>query len=147
MASGFASFQPPGLANHGATNTPAGIGALTLLSNSIIDLANGASVIAFANSSGQTWTGTLSVYNWSGNPITGNGTDQVYFGNDITGLTPLQLASINFYSDSGSTFLGIGAWGTDLDGEVVPVPEPATWIGGALALATLAIARLRGRCA
>ena len=145
MGSGTVSLQTAGLSEHGATNNTAGIGALTLLSNSIIDLANGASVIAFANSSGQTWTGTLSVYNWSGNPIYGNGNDQVYFGNGITGLNPAQLAEIRFYSDAGTTFLGIGSWGIDLDGEVVPLPEPATWIGGALALGAIGFTRRRRR--
>src|SRR5256714_2873325 len=119
------------------------MGALTLQSSSIIDLSNGASIIAFANSALQAanWSGTLSIYNWTGNTITGNGTDQLYFGTNATGLTPTQLLQISFYSDSGSTFLGFGSWGTDLDGEVVPlaaVPEPGTWIGAALALGAIA---------
>jgi autotransporter-associated beta strand protein len=153
MDSPGASLQTSGLSEHGATNNTAGIGAVTLLSNSSIDLANSSSVIAFANSSAQTWTGILTIYNWSGNLITGNGFDQVYFGNGITGLTPVQLNSIRFYSDAGSTFLGTANWGLDLDGEIVPtlvpvpIPEPGTWIGGALALGAVASAqrrRLRG---
>ena len=132
---------------HGATNNTPGIGAVTLLSNSTIDLGTGATVIAFAGSATKSWTGTLSIWNWSGNTITGNGTDQVYFGSNITGLTPLQLSQINFYSDAGLTFIGTGSWGTDLDGEIVPtlvpVPEPATWIGGLLALGAASFARKR----
>ena len=132
------AFNTGGLSEHGANNNTAGIGALTLLSSSIIDLSNGASILAFANSSAQTWTGTLSIYNWSGTQITGNGTDQVYFGMDPTGLTVAQLNSINFYSDSGTTLLGTAMFAPDLDGEIVPtlvpVPEPGTWIGAALAL-------------
>ena len=125
-----------------------GMGALTLQSSSIIDLSNGASIIAFANSATQAanWNGTLSIYNWSGNVLTGNGTDQLYFGTNATGLAPTQLLQISFYSDSGSTFLGVGSWATDLDGEVVPlapVPEPSTWIGAALALGAIAFARRR----
>jgi autotransporter-associated beta strand protein len=154
MDSGVVSFQTAGLSEHGATNNTAGIGAVTLLSNSIIDLANGASIIAFANSSAQTWTGTLNIYNWSGNLLTGNGTDQVYFGNGITGLTPAQLNSIRFYSDAGSTFLGTANWGLDLDGEIVPtlipiaIPEPSTWLGGALALGAIGwVARRKFRTA
>jgi autotransporter-associated beta strand protein len=146
------ALQTNGLSEHGLTNNTAGIGAVTLQSNSIIDLGTGASVIAFANSSGKSWTGTLSIYNWSGTPITGNGTDQVYFGNNVTGLTPLQLTQINFYSDAGVTFIGTGSWGTDLDGEIVPtlvpVPEPATWLGGALALGAIGwVARCKFRTA
>ena len=44
----------------------AGIGALTLSSNSVIDLGTGASILAFADSSLQTWSGVLSIYNWTG---------------------------------------------------------------------------------
>jgi autotransporter-associated beta strand protein len=143
MDSGVISLQTAGLSEHGASNNTAGIGAVTLLSSSIIDLSIGASVIAFANSSAQSWTGTLSIYNWSGTQITGNGTDQVYFGSNPTGLTIAQLNSISFYSDSGSTFLGTANWGLDLDGEIVPtlipvaIPEPGTWIGGAIALGAI----------
>jgi autotransporter-associated beta strand protein len=133
------TFNTAGLSEHnlsGATVTP-GIGALTLSSSSLIDLAAGASILAFANSSAQTWTGTLSIYNWSGTPVTGNGTDQLYFGTDATGLTATQLSQIAFYSDSGTTFLGIGGYALDMDGELGPVPEPATWFVGALAFGGL----------
>jgi autotransporter-associated beta strand protein len=115
----------------GVTVTP-GIGALTLSSNSIIDLGAGASILAFANSSAQAWSGTLKIYNWSGNPAVGNGTDQLYFGTDSTGLTAQQLSQIAFYSDSGTTFLGSAIFMSGLDGEVGPVPEPATWFAAAL---------------
>ena len=59
-----------------AVQGPAGIGALTLSASSIINMGSGSSIIAFAGSSAQTWTGTLSIYNWSGTPVTGGGTDQ-----------------------------------------------------------------------
>lgn len=122
------------------------IGPMTLQQSSILNLATGTSIIAFTNSSSKTWTGTLSIYNWSGNLVTGNGTDQVYFGTDITGLTLGQLGQISFYSDSGTTFLGNAAWGTDLDGEIVPltpVPEPGTWVGAALALGAIGFTQRR----
>ena len=82
-------------------------------------------------------SGTLSVYDYRGTPGVGGGTDQLFFGTDATGLTSTQLGEIDFYSGgAGSTLLGIG---TILStGEVtysaVPVPEPATWLGGALLL-------------
>jgi autotransporter-associated beta strand protein len=137
------TFATGGASEHGAANNDAGVGALTLQSSSIIDLGSGASILALANSSllAASWNGTLSIYNWSGTMVTGNGTDQLYFGNNALGLTASQLAQISFYSDNGSTFLGIGSWGLDLDGEVVPVvpvPEPSTWIGAGLALAAMA---------
>jgi autotransporter-associated beta strand protein len=116
--------------------TGAGVGAVTLSSNSIIDLAN-TSVLHFADSSGQTWNGTLSIYNYSGVPYTGNGSEQLLFGSNGSGLTQAQLNSISFYSGAGTGFLGTGGFAPDLDGEVVPVPEPSTWIGAALALAAL----------
>ncbi|MFN2623314.1 MAG: beta strand repeat-containing protein, partial [Chthoniobacterales bacterium] len=149
QGSATASINTAGLSEYTVGSVLPGMGALTLQSSSIIDLSNGASILAFANSTLQAanWSGTLSIYNWSGNPITGNGTDQLYFGTDTTGLAPSQLAQISFYSDSGSTFLGFGSWGTDLDGEVVPlaaVPEPSTWVGAALALGAIGF-MARGR--
>ena len=131
MALNGGTFSTGGLSEHGlsgVTVTP-GMGAVTLSSNSVIDLGNGASVIAFASSSAQTWTGTISIYNWSGIPGAGNGTDQLYFGTDTTGLTAEQLGQIAFYSDAGTTFLGTAGYANDLDGEVVPVPEPSTGLG------------------
>ncbi|MEY2544539.1 MAG: type secretion system secreted protein VgrG [Verrucomicrobiota bacterium] len=134
------TFNTAGFSEHqlsGATVTP-GIGALSLSSNSIIDLGAGASILAFANSSGQTWSGTLSIYNWSGTPVVGKSTDQLYFGTDSTGLTATQLSQIAFYSDSGATFLGSADFVSGLDGEIGPVPEPATWFGAALSAGAIA---------
>ena len=126
------TFNTGGLSEHGASNNAAGIGALTLQSSSIIDMGSGASIIAFADSHLASWSGTLSIYNWTGTPVTGSGTDQLYFGTDATGLTTTQVGEITFYSDSGTTSLG-GA--TILaDGEVVVAPEPSTWLAATLAL-------------
>jgi autotransporter-associated beta strand protein len=139
------TFNTAGLSEHnlsGATVTP-GIGALTLSSNSVIDLAGGASILAFANSSTQTWTGTLSIYNWSGTPVIGNGTDQIYFGTDATGLTSTQLGQIVFYSDSGTTLLGTAGYASGMDGEIVAVSEPSTWFAAALAFGCLGFTQRR----
>src|SRR4029077_8930604 len=141
MTLGGGTFNTGGLSEHGVNNNSAGIGAVAMAASSIIDLGSGASILAFDNSSGNTWTGTLHVYDYSGTPFTGNGADQLYFGNNTSGLTAGQLLQINFYSDAGTTFLGFGGWGTDSDGEVVPVPEPSTWIGGALAVATVSFSQ------
>src|ERR1700726_2101111 len=133
------TFNTGGLSEHelsGVTVTP-GIGALTLLSNSIIDLGAGASIIAFANSSAQTWTGMLRIYHWWGAPVAGHGIDQLYFGTDSTGLTAAQLSQIAFYSDSGTTFLGPAGFAIGMDGEIVPVSEPSTWFAAALAFGGL----------
>ena len=141
QGSATVSFDTGGLSEHGVANNNAGIGALTLQSSSIIDMGTGASIIAFANSLAQSgnWNGTLSIYNWSGNPgpTGGNGTDQLYFGNDATGLSLSQLAQFQFYSGNGTGAYTPGAL-ILADGEVVaPIPEPSTWIGAALALAAI----------
>ena len=125
------TFNTAGLSERsGTTTVTPGIGALTLFQTSIIDLSHGASVIAFANSSGMGWTSdaTLKIYNW-----TGGGIDQLYFASDFgLGLTSQQLTQISFFSDSGSTFLGTAGWAEGTTGEVVPIPEPGTWAAGAL---------------
>lgn len=131
-----------GLSERGTNNNTAGIGAVTLQANSIIDMGSGTSIVAFANSSAQTWTaGTiLKIYNWTGTPNTGNGIDQLYFGSTSGGLTPSQLSQIQFYSDNGTTFLGTGIILSN--GEVV-CPEPSTWAAAALALAFVGFTQRR----
>lgn len=119
------------------TPTSPGMGALTLTSASTIDLGTVASVLAFADSHLSGWTGALRILNWSGS-LTGDGTDQVYFGTNSGGLTTAQLNQISFYSDGGSTLLGTAA--ILADGEIIPalpIPEPSTWIGGAMAFGAI----------
>jgi fibronectin-binding autotransporter adhesin len=142
------AFNTGGLSEHGATNNTAGIGALTLQSSSIIDMGNTASIIAFANSAAQSaaWgTGrTISIYNWSGTPLTGGGIDELFFGNNALGLTATQLAEFQFYSGAGTGAFTPGAIILST-GEVVPlsaVPEPSTWVA---ALLTVAIIGYSGR--
>jgi hypothetical protein len=133
------TFNTGGFSEHGANNNTAGIGALTLQTTSIIDMGTGTSIVAFADSSGQTWGASqlLKIYNWSGTPNTGNGTDQLYFGTTSSGLTSAQLAQIQIYSDAGTTLYGGGNPILLSNGELVPVPEPSTWIAGASALAVI----------
>jgi hypothetical protein len=120
-------FNTGGLSEHGASNNTAGIGPLSLLSTSIIDMAGGASIIAFENSNNElrllTWSGTLKIYDWTGTPNTGGGSDQLYFGNDVTGLAPRQLEQVQFYSGNG-TGLYSGPTVILSDGEVVPTGVP-----------------------
>jgi autotransporter-associated beta strand protein len=123
----------------GASGFTETLGALTLTANSVIDfgtLNNSSLVLTFGDSSANVWTAGqfLNVYNWSGtwSPVSGGsagGPDQLHF--DASGLTAAQLAQIRFYSDAGTTFLGLGMF---IGTEVVPTPEPATWVSlGALA--------------
>ncbi len=111
------------------------LGTFTLASDSVIDFGsfNAFAPLRFSNSSASSWLGTLSIYNWTGTPLTGGGSDQLFFGTDSFGLTTEQLAQINFYSDAGTTLMGSGAVFAS-GGEVVPVPEPGALIalfGGA----------------
>ena len=89
----------------------------------------GASAIVFGDSSGQTWTGTLTVSNFNS-----AGGDTLRFGTTSGGLTGSQLSAISFD--------GIAAQ-IDASGFVTPVPEPEAMaaIFGAGALAFVAFRR------
>lgn len=121
----------------GAPSTP-GAGIVSMGASSFIDLV-GTSLLAFANSSGAPWTGTLNIYNYTGTPITGGGAEGIYFGSDASGLTPAQLSQISFFSDAGVTPLDSA--GILSTGEVVPVPEPVAL--GLLACSLPLLARRR----
>ncbi len=64
---------------------------LTISTNSAIDFGNGNSTLAFSASSSQTWTGLLTINNWS----SASG-ETLKFGNDANALTPTQLSQIQF---------------------------------------------------
>ena len=117
---------------------------LTLSKNSIIDLGNGTVSIMFDTFVMSTYM--LDIYNWTGTTLwnggTGNDTDKVYFGPD---LSDAALAKIRFHSGAvggGDSFLGTGfdlgleatgftpAWGN----QIIPVPETETWATGLLLL-------------
>jgi fibronectin-binding autotransporter adhesin len=120
------------------------LGTLTLSTTSTVDLGAAASVVHFLDSSGASWTtGTLLyVANWTGTIGTGGGTDQLYFGSTINGITGSngtsggipaggQLSQIEFVNPNG---LG-GIWDATIlsDGEVVAfraLPEPSTYAAG-----------------
>jgi autotransporter-associated beta strand protein len=110
------------------------LGTLTLTANSVIDMGNGASILNFAASNLAVWTPgtTLSIWNWSGNPGVGGGTDQIYVGDSLSGLTVAQLNQISFYSGAGTGFLGTAI--ILADGEIVPVPEPGALMSTLLLL-------------
>ena len=116
------------------------VGSLTLASSSTIDLGTGGgnSIWTFADSSAASWIGILQIWNWSGQ-LSGSGTDQLYFG--VSGLTPGQIAQINFVDPAG---LPSGTYGAQLlgSGELVPVPEPAA-LGMCGILLTMAMVRRR----
>src|SRR5205823_5332428 len=137
--------------NEGSAAT-VGIGALTLSSTSIIDLV-GTSLLHFASSNSTlaqaTWaTGALlNIYNWTGTPTTGGGAEEILFGTSLTGLSAIQLAQIQFYSDSGVTAFVPGAvilsTGEIIPISAIPVPEPSTWLAGTLALGAIGFMQRR----
>ncbi len=136
------------VALNGGTLNTAGlsetVGVLTLSADSTIDLGAGASIVNFANSASASWTGgtTLTIQGWSGSD-NGGGTDQLFFGNSTSGLTAGQLAQISFLNPAGHA-PGTYAAGILGNGEVVPVPEPATWIAF-LSLSGMLVFRERKR--
>ncbi len=89
---------------------------LGLLSNSILDLGSGASVLHIADSHTLSWVGTLTVNNWNGTwgPTGGGTVDKFFVGPDVSGLNTSQLNKINFTGFSpGALMLSTG--------EVVPI--------------------------
>jgi hypothetical protein len=101
------------------------LGRFILASSSAIDMSGGASKLAFADSSAQTWAAgaILSVLNWSGS-TNGGGFDQLFFGTNASGLTLTQLGQIRFVNPAGfppgsTNFARILS-----TGEVVPSVQP-----------------------
>jgi autotransporter-associated beta strand protein len=129
------TFDTGGLSE--GTHAAAGIGALTLSNNSIIDLGNGASILHFAASNAVSWTASkiLTIEDWSGS-VAGNGTDQLLFGTTSSGLTASQISEVRFLNPLG---FAPGTYDAAIlsTGELVPIPEPGTWLAGALALGSL----------
>ncbi|RYD74800.1 MAG: PEP-CTERM sorting domain-containing protein, partial [Verrucomicrobiaceae bacterium] len=104
-----------------------GVGVLTLIADSTLDLGTGSSIFHFAASGSAIWTSDalLTITNWSGS-TSGAGTDQLYFGNSQSALTSTQLSQIRF-DLGGGNYSGANLLST---GELVPVPEPSTVFGG-----------------
>ena len=90
------------------------MGELDVDGAAVIDFGSGSSTLRFAASTGQTWTGTLTLRNWTGT-TNGSGTDRLYVGASSGGLTATQLAKITLAD--GRKVLQLAT------GEVVPVPK------------------------
>lgn len=116
--------------NEGSTSA-AGMGALTLTANSTIDFTQTAGTLTFTSFSPSTFT--LSITDYIGTGSAG-GTDQLIFNQDQA----TRLGSFDFGFGAGVNVaefdLGGGFWEVY---PTVPVPEPSTWIGAALALAAI----------
>jgi hypothetical protein len=97
---------------------------------STLSLGATGTVLNFADSSADVWSGTLAITNWNGDGanLNGGGPDQVIFaGDDLTGS---QLSDISFVNPTvnGVAFGGSYAAVELADGEIVAaIPEPGTW--------------------
>ncbi len=114
-------------------------GALSVTAASTIDMNDAASVLTFANTG--TWSGLLSVWNYTGGAIwTASTGDKLLFS---AGTFP-DPTKVQFYSDGGSTLVGLGGDLITSGGgfELVPVPEASTAVG---ALALLGLVGYRER--
>ncbi len=109
------------------------LATLSLTASSTLNLSTGG-IFAFADSSGSSWTGTLS--------IVGTFTDSssVRFGSSNTGLSSVQLSQILINGSMASIDTGGYLF-------IAPVPEPATYaaLAGALSLVGTIIYRRRRR--
>ncbi|HZR19628.1 MAG TPA: C-type lectin domain-containing protein, partial [Verrucomicrobiae bacterium] len=109
-----------GLINFGGTlalsASQNSLGQLGLSTNGTISFGSSSVVVRFADSSALNWDANsrLVIEGWNGSSA-GNGTTQVYFGNNSAGLTAAQLSQI--YFSIGSTNYSAKILGT---GEVVP---------------------------
>lgn len=89
----------------------------------IIDFSNGNGQITFSNTG--TWTGILSIWNYTGAILTA-GTDKLIF--TTNGLTSSNLSNIHFYSGEGTGKIDTSGAGFLAGGELVPVPEPGAML-------------------
>ncbi len=128
---------------YSVTTSNSALGTLTLSANSTINLGSGATILKYANSSAVSWTSgaALNIVNWTGTPVTGGGTDQVFFGSSTAGLTSTQLSQIYFINPNG---LAAGKYSAIMlsTGEIIPgalvVPEPGTLLA-AMTLSGIAL--------
>jgi autotransporter-associated beta strand protein len=142
------TFKTGGLSEGSSANgATVGVGALTLQGGATIDFAAGANGSTLSAASGiVSSTGTISILNWSGNLYADNGSatnDRLLYQAD-PGFSAEQLAQFQFYDDTGSA-LGAGATAISFNGwtEIVPIPEPTTWVSGALSLGGLIFFTIR----
>lgn len=109
-----------------AGSAPAQFGRLELSSdgntNSILSMPAGATVVRFADSSGEVWSNgvSLMIENWTGS-LYGGGQQRIVFGNSSAALTAQQLAQIDFQNPAG---LVAGTYPARIlsTGELVPDP-------------------------
>ena len=121
-----------------------GVGMLTLTSNSTIDFGLGSttSLIQFGGVTSVHTAGIgpdLAIINWAGTPFTGGGPERLLFqGNSGTFTGQFDQGDVSFNGMVGYAVIDFGDFY-----EVTAVPEPATWLSGALLLGALAVTQRR----
>jgi hypothetical protein len=134
----------------GVSGASESLGALTLHLDSILDFGSGSgNTLTFSSIVLNPNFNSLKIYNWSGalyssstlnDPGSDTNQDRLLFLNS-TGLSAAQLNQITFFSDNGLTQIGNGTaqitFGAGGQVELVPVPEPSTWVAGGLLLGLL----------
>jgi autotransporter-associated beta strand protein len=123
------------------------VGSLTLGAGAAnLTLGTTGSIINFADSSANTWTGTLTIADWNGNS-TGGGSDEVFIGS-TEDLTTAQLADISFVNPTinGVSYTFTASAVQLADGEIIAaVPEPGAWAMLLAGAAMLGIWQQRNR--
>jgi autotransporter-associated beta strand protein len=117
-----------------------GIGALTLSATSTIDFGSGTtSVIQFAGVTAQAPGTILHITNWAGNMDVGGSGNQLLFAGSSSDFTNLfGYKEVTFNGQTGYQIFEHGTYY-----EVAAVPEPGTYVAGALALLGLGYVRRR----
>jgi autotransporter-associated beta strand protein len=135
-------------------NETEALGDLTLGAGaSTLSLGATGTVIDFADSGLDTWSGALAIAGWNGNgtDLSGGGSDQVIFAND--NLSGSQLRDITFVNPTIDGVAKVGSYTAAQlpSGEIVAaaaVPEPGAWgmmIAGAGMLLVWQRSRRNGR--
>lgn len=117
------------------------VGALSLGANSTIDFSGFVGTLRFASISTWSTGATLSIWNWTG--AQQNGSNLVFDSGTSFGAN---LDNIKFFSDGGSTSLGIGAIDGSFVGSgfrIIAVPEPESCATAALFILATAARYLR----
>lgn len=137
---GFSEFIGTGTGT-GVDGTGAGLGSFTLGGNSTIDFGSSSSSILWFGSSAFS-AGTLTIENWSGNPL-GGGTDQLRFTDNPSDAFVNQIL---FAGIGGATEIFFANPDGQSYYEIVPVPEPSSVaLLGGLGLFGLIGSRRRNR--
>jgi hypothetical protein len=147
---GFSDGTRP--SNAGGSDGAAGMGALTLLttssgSHATIDFTTGSgSSLVFSTISGASGA-YIDVLNWNGLARTDNGlgtNDRLLIAGSDPGLTTTDLQNWQFYDNTGALFATGAmeiAYGNMF--EIVPVPEPSTWVAAVLAFGVVGYSQRR----